>query len=235
MHLIKTNNYSGLKVFAKNKTTAEIILYGAIGNFWFEDSISANQFADQLKELPDTINQIDLRVNSPGGDVFEGYAIFNRLRQHKAKVTAYIDGYAGSIASLIIMAADEVVMGEVATVMIHKPWTMALGNSTELLTTIERLDAIEEQLISAYKKKTNIDRIELADMLAKETEFDSKRAVELGFADRVAGDSEVVAIAALDHATWIRNKPNNKKQNQVVQEHVSGVLKEIDGFLARKK
>ena len=232
---LKIKNQSGLKVFCKSARVAEITLYGAIGNFYYEDSISANAFADQLKDLPNTVNEIELRVNSPGGDVFEGYSIYNRLKQHSAKVTAYVDGYAGSIASLIIMAADEIVMGDVATIMIHKPWTMALGNSNELMGTIERLDAIEDQLISAYKKRTKLDRAELQGMLAAETEFNTETAIELGFADRKFDQNEVLDIAACcRNATWIKNKPVNNKVKDKVNNHLDNLIKEIDGFLARE-
>lgn len=234
MDLIKTNNLKGLKIVNKSSIKAEILMYGAIGDFFWEDSFSIEDFKNALDEIPDTVTEIDLRVNSPGGDVFAGYVMYNRLRQHKAKVTAYVDGYAGSIASLIILAADEVVMGEVATIMIHKPWAFTGGNSSDLMNLIERLDAIEDQLISVYKRKTGIDRTELTSMLAKETEFSSAQAVEAGFADRIETDEENVAIAAcVSKANWIKNKPSNKKVEEKLKAQISASLKDMTGFLAR--
>ena len=138
MSLIKITESKKFEIKAKSQTVAEIVVYGVIGQDFWGDGISAKSFSDQLNNLPKTVNQIDVRLNSGGGDVFDGVSIYNRLKQHKAKVTVYIDGLAASIASVIALAGDEVVMGEGALMMIHKPWTWAMGDSAALEEVIDR-------------------------------------------------------------------------------------------------
>lgn len=218
----------------KSETKAEIVLYGAIGASWFEDSITAKQFSDELKTLSPTINQLDVRINSPGGDVFDGIAIFNRLKQHPAKKTIYIDGLAASIASIIALSGDEIVMGEGALYMVHLPWTFAMGNRNELDNTINRLLDIEEQMVSIYAKKTKMGRAEIKAMLEKETWLDAEQAIEMGFVDKKMEETIPIAASALDKATWINKRPTIKNSEaNVAKKEISNLRKEIGKFLAR--
>ncbi len=213
----------------KSATKAEILIYGAIGASMWEDSISAKQFSEELKKLPDTVKDIVLRINSPGGDVFEGYAIANRIKQHPAKFTVYIDGLAASIASIIAIAGDEVVIGEGAQLMVHKSWTMAFGNSKDLENVIQRLEDIDEQLISLYVKRTGRSRAEIRDMVEKETWLSADEAVEYGFADKTFEDTMPIAASLLDKATWINKVPKNIKTRD------SEVKSKLNDFLNKNK
>lgn len=219
---------------AKDSDRAEVLIYGAIGNFW-GDSISAKDFTKALKDLPDSVKNLDIRVNSPGGDVFDGFAIYNVLKRHKAKKTVYIDGMAFSIASIIALAGDEIVMGEGSQYMVHLPWTYAAGNKVELMATIERLESIEDELVGIYHRRTKLDRNEIRDYLAKETFFTASEAVELGFADRAMEDEEHLNIAAcsIDKAYWIRNKPKMENGSDAIKDKITGLKSNIEGFLAR--
>lgn len=219
----------------KSATKAEIILYGSIGSSWFEDSISAKQFSDELKALDSTVNEIELRINSPGGDVFDGFAIYNRLKQHPAKITCYIDGLAASIASLICLAADEIIMGEGALYMIHLPWTMAYGNRMDFENTVNRLTDIEEQMISLYAKKTKKSRSEIRDMLEKETWLDADQALEEGFVDTKSDNSVPIAASILDKSSWINKKPKFKTKEDQVKQEIENLKNRVSGFLARSK
>lgn len=233
--LIDIKNEKPFRIECKSQTTAEIIIYASIGESFWGDSVSAKSFNDELNSLPKTVNQINLRVNSGGGDVFDGISIYNRLKQHKAKVTAYVDGLAASIASVIILAADEVVMGEGALVMIHKPWTMAMGNSSDLEETIDRLNDVEEQILGIYQRNTKLDRSELRKMVAEETWLDANQAVEYGFAQRKMEDDESIDMAAsLNGATWIKNKPQLATKKKIVNNKVNEFKNNIKDFLARK-
>ena len=106
----------------KRGKKAEIALYGTIGETFFDDGITAKRFIEELNELKD-VDSIDLRINSMGGDVFEGVTIYNRLKEYKATINVYVDGLAASIASVIAMAGDTVTMGEGSFMMVHSPMT----------------------------------------------------------------------------------------------------------------
>lgn len=224
-----------IEIRNKTATQAEIVLYGAIGQSWFEDAISAKQFSDIIKDLPDTVKNITLRINSPGGDVFDGIAIYNRLKQHPAKVTCYVDGLAASIASIIALAADEVIMGEGALFMVHLPWTMAMGNRSDLENTINRLLDVEEQLISIYRNKTKMDRSEIRAMLEKETWMDADQAIEMGFVNSKTEESMPIAASLLDKASWINKKPRLETDMSQAIEKTKELKNKISDFLARKK
>ncbi len=225
-----------LRISNKSATKAEIILYGGIGRDWYGDGsmISAKDFSDQLGKLDASVNEITVRINSPGGDVFDGIAIYNRLLQHKAKVTVYIDGLCASIASIIALAGDEIYIGEGALYMIHLPWTFAMGNRMELDNTVNRLLDVEEQLISIYKKKTGMERSELKAMLEAETWFDADQAIEKGFVDSKAEDSVPIAASAME-SKWITKQPKNYFSETKAVDSAKNELKEkIQKRLARK-
>lgn len=220
----------------KNKTAtkAEIVIYGSIGPDWFGESITAKNFSDELKKLDSTVNELEIRINSPGGDVFDGFTIYNRLKQHPAKKTVYIDGLAASIASIIALAGDEIIIGEGALYMVHLPWTFTGGNRNELDNTINRLLDIEEQMISVYSKRTGLSRAEVKKLLEDETWLDADQAIEYGFVDNKAEESLPIAAAVFDKATWINKKPNLKFKDALVKEEIEVLKNKITGFLARK-
>lgn len=200
---------SPLKILNKSATEAEVVIYAGIGQDWWGDGsmISAKQFSDELKKVPDTVNTINVRINSPGGDVFDGIAIYNRLKQHKAKKVVYIDGFAASIASIIALAGDEIKIGEGALYMIHLPWTFAYGNRMDLDNTVNRLMDVEEQMLGIYAKKTGMDRGEIRTMLEKESWLGADEAIEKGFVDSKAEDTIAIAASAIKNSPWIAKKP----------------------------
>lgn len=225
-----------LKIQNKSATKAEIILYAGIGQDWWGDGsmISAKSFSDELKKLDPTVSEIILRINSPGGDVFDGVAIYNRLKQHKAKVTVYIDGLAASIASIIALAGDEIHIGEGALYMIHLPWTFSMGNRMDLDNTVNRLMDVEEQMISIYSKKTGLDRAEIKAMLEAETWMGADEALEKGFVTAKVEDSVPIAASAIEKQ-WIVRKPKTyKSETQAVNSAVDDLKKKIQGRIARK-
>ncbi len=219
----------------KSATKAEIVLYGAIGASWFEDSISAAQFSEELKKLDSTVNEITLRINSPGGDVFDGITIYNRLKQHKAKVIVHIDGLAASIASIIALAGDEIIMGEGALYMVHLPWTFGMGNRKDFDTLTARLMDVEEQLISIYAKKTKKSRSDIRKLLEDETWMDSAQAIEEGFVDSKAGETVAIAASVMTFANqWIKKTPKVKTEVIEAKEKIAALKANIDKFLVKK-
>lgn len=138
------------------------------------------------------VPQIDVYINSPGGSVFAGMAIYSALKRHQAHINVQIDGVAASIASVIALAGDTVSISEVGMFMIHSPWSAVMGNATEMRKQADVLDKVEESMISAYAR-ANIDEKKLKSMLAEETWLTAKEAVAYGFADEVIGAMDIAA------------------------------------------
>lgn len=223
------------EIRAKGPTKAEIIIYDVIGfDWWTGGGVTAKSFSDELKNIDASVNEIDVRINSPGGDVFDGIAIYNRLKQVKAKKTVYIDGLAASIASIIALAGDEIIMGEGALYMIHLPWTMAMGNRMELDNTIQRLADVEEQLINIYYARTKIDKNEIRKMLEDETWLDADQAREKGFVDKTMEESMPIAASALKGKHIRRSPENYFSQKLATKNSIKTLEDEIKGTLARK-
>ena len=165
-------------------TVATIRMYGPIdswGGYW---GISTKDIGEVLDALPDSVTQIILRINSPGGEVWEGVSILNMFRAHKATVTAVVDGLAASAASFIAAGCDETVMSPGTQMMIHSPSGFTWGNATELRKDADFLDTIEASIIEIYTEKAG--EKDWTGLLAAETWLTAPQSVELGLADRVA-------------------------------------------------
>ncbi len=234
-NLIKIRSFDkSLSIKNLSATQSEIAIYGAIGGYW-EDSVSAKSVLDAINGMEKTVNTINLRINSPGGDVFEGISIYNVLKNSSKKVNVYVDGIAASIASIIALAGDKVIMGEGAMFMIHKPLTFAAGNSKDFMEIIDRLDDVEEQLISIYRKNTNLDRTAIKSMMAEETYFDSAQSIDYGFASEKMQDDEYINMAAcLKNAYWINNKSDIVKRFDDKKDAIGKEIEKIEATLARK-
>lgn len=218
----------------KTQTVAEVLLYGAVGDsMWDDNAVSANKFVDELNKLPSSVTEIQLRINSPGGSVFDGITMYERLKQHKAKVITYVDGVAASIASIIAMAGDEINIGEGSFFMIHKPMSATYGNSDDHEKTINILDKIEEQMISIYARKTGLSRLEISKMLMKDTWINSDEALSMGFATTKIEASEQLLVAAsmLKEAKWIVNPPSIN--TDLMRNKISEIQNKYNKFLAR--
>ena len=176
------------KYFAleKTKQSATITIYGDICSWAWEEfgEMSAQILSKQLEALGD-VNQIDVYINSYGGEVAEGLAIYNALRRHKAKVRTFCDGFACSIASVIFMAGDERIMNEASLLMIHNAWTWASGNAAELRKQAEDLDKITQASVEAYKAHSNLKEDEIKALMDAETWILPSEALEYGFATSV--------------------------------------------------
>lgn len=211
LKLLADNRRLGTFRAEESGDSATIYLYDAIvdsdleAEWW--GGVSPQRFAEQLAAIK--ASTIHLRVNSPGGSVFAARAMEQALREHSATVIAHIDGLAASAASFLVTAADEIVMAPGAMIMIHKAWTIAWGNSDDLVATAGLLEQIDGTLVRTYEARTGQSADDIAEWMRAETWFDAPRAVELGFADREAGaeqgDAESAsarAKARSQAATW---------------------------------
>lgn len=172
--------------------SARLDIYGDIGESWWDDdAVSAKDVLEFLAAL-DKAAPVELHVNSGGGSVFDAFAIMTALKNHPAKVTAYVDGLAASAASYLIAAADEIVMSEVAWLMIHNASGLCLGNAADMDKTADELRRIDAAIAAIYEKRAGTGHDFAADM-ADETWYDAAAAVEVGLADRI---EEAVGVAA---------------------------------------
>ena len=176
---------------------AEVSIYNEIGAY----GVSAKSFLAELGALPDPLT---LRLNSPGGSVFDAIAIYNALKRHAGPVSVWIDGIAASAASYVAMAGEEVVMPANTFLMIHDPAGMVLGTAEDMRAMAEALDKIKGSLVAGYAAKSGRDEAEIAALMLKETWFDAEEAAALGLADRVA---EPVRIAARFDVGRFRSAP----------------------------
>ena len=172
----------------------ELRLYGEIGGY-FEGGISAKEFASVLDSAD---GDLKLYLNSDGGDVFDGLAIYNQISRYPHDVTVVVDSLAASIASVIAMAADELVMMPQSFLMIHNPWTAAIGDAGEFRGIADLLDLIGGQIADIYATKSGQTTGRFLDLMAGETWLTANDAIELGLADRIDGDDaeEAIPLAA---------------------------------------
>lgn len=154
---------------------------------WFGDEVTPQLFKNDL--LAGT-GDITLWINSPGGDVFAAAQIYNMLMDYQGDVHVIIDGLAASAASVIAMAGTTVSMSPVAMMMIHNPWTFAQGEAKDMDKVIEMLGEIKESIINAYELRTGLSRTKISHLMDSESWFNAKKAVELGFADKVLFEKE---------------------------------------------
>ena len=218
--------------------TLDVYIYSDIGKSWWDDddSMGAEKFR---KLLEDNANAkfINIYINSYGGSVSEGVAIYSQIKRHKAFITAYIDGFACSIASVIPMAADKVIMSDVSMMMIHNPWTITWGNSKDLRKEADDLDKIlEGSIIPAYKAKCG-DKItdeKLIELIDGETYLSAKECLEYGFCDEVLEssdeDKKEEAKKAVDDAV---NKAKEEFMNQICKKFANSMNKTAEQISAK--
>ena len=196
------------KMKALNDGKAEIFIYSDIGYDWWEDKSTAQLFAEELKNLGD-VTSIDLHINSNGGDVFDGQAIHTLIKNHKGFVTAYIDGLAASIATVIAMGADKVIMPKNAMMMIHNAWTGLYGNANDLRKMADDLDHINDTIVHTYlvKVKDKTDEATIRDLMNKESWLNAEECLSLGLCDEVSEPVKMAACLTKEQAHKFKNAP----------------------------
>lgn len=180
----------GYSIKAKG-TEAEIYLYGDVGDSWF-GGVTAKQFADDLKAAG-KVETIHLHVNSPGGDVFDGLAIYRQLVDHKARVIVHIDGLAASIASVIAMAGDEIHMSESGFLMIHNAWGVAIGSADDMRTMANLLEKTTGSIRDVYVSRTGKPADKVKSWMDEETWFSAQEALDAGFVTEISDNMKLAA------------------------------------------
>ena len=194
------------KIKNKSSEVSDIYLFNDIGTF----GITAQSFIDEIKQYED--RELNIHINSLGGEVFEGMAIYSIIQRRTSKTTVYIEGIAASIASVIALAADEVIMSENSLLMIHNAWGGTQGEAKDMRKQAEILEKITNEIAEVYVKKTKIPYNEIVEMMDEETWLTAEEAVALGFVDSI---SEPIKVAAKYDVSKYKNI-TNKKVEQIL-------------------
>lgn len=175
---------------ANKEKNAALMIYGDISNeSWWGDEVTPKQFK---QELDGVSGDIDIYINSGGGDVFAGNTIYNMLKRHEGKKTVHIDGIAASIASIIAMAGDEIIMPENAMMMIHNAWSYVCGDKQKMRRLADEMEKIDGMLAGVYAARGTKTAEEYAVLMDEETWFTAEEALENGLIDRI-DEQKIVA------------------------------------------
>ncbi|MEY8441805.1 head maturation protease, ClpP-related [Lactobacillaceae bacterium 24-114] len=224
---MKIPSYLTIKQESKT-STPEMFIDGEIVTDEYNDSdTSAAGFRDALKALGE-VTKINLHINSPGGSVFEGIAIYNMLKQNSAQINVYIDGLAASIASVIAMSGDTIFMPSNSMMMIHNPWTMAIGNASELRKQADDLDQIAKSSIQTYLAKSGdkLDEKALKQLLDAETWLTAQEALDYGLADEVMESNKAAASISKQFALRYKHVPTQLITKEAEELHKKPTLSE---------
>lgn len=164
--------------------SAELHILDDIGPSW-AGMVGAKGIGAELKALGSGVKHLDVRVNSLGGDVFEGFAIYNLLKDHASDITVHVDGVAASAASVIVMAGDKIVMAQNSFLMIHDAYSILMGNAAELRRQADLLDSINAKIADVYAARGNKDSAAFAQLMDDESWLTAEEAVALGLADEI--------------------------------------------------
>ena len=214
----KINDTSLAKI--NNKAEGiEVVLSGEVGTW----DVSARKIADAIEDR--TSAPLVIKINSVGGDVFEGFALYNAIKNHQGPTTAIVEGLAASAASLFAMACQSVIMREASMLMVHNPHTVAVGESKDLRQSADVLDKVRDIMVQRYKTKTGQPEESLIEMLDAETWLTPEEAVELGFADRVDYSGE--QVGGLHSSLITKITAMFKTKSQIVEALTSDEIKDL--------
>lgn len=227
---MKRKFWNWVKNEGELETTRTLFLNGEISEeTWYGDEVTPKLFKDDLFEAG---GDITVWINSPGGDVFAAAQIYNMLSDYKGRVTVKIDSLAASAASVIAMAGDEVQMSPVAMMMIHNPMTVAIGDSEEMKKAVAMLDEVKESIMNAYEIKTGLNRTKISHLMDAESWFNAKKAVELGFADKILfgrGEDGEEESMKLDAVMFSRQAVRNSLLSKLIpkQEEIKTPIDQL--------
>lgn len=188
----------------------DVIIASEADAAWLGGGVGADAFARAVRDFSG--QRINIRVNSPGGDVFAGVAMAAAIRASSAHVTVHVDGYAASAASLLVAAADKSVIAPGGMVMIHKAWTIAMGNADDMMATAGLLEKIDGELAGAYREKAG-DKEDWEALMKAETWFTADEAVTIGLVDEIAQRAEKPKALAFDLSAYA-NAPASKNSER---------------------
>ena len=228
-------SWYSIKALADTET--EVVIYDEIGY----SGVTAKQFISEFKKIPQG-NTVFLRINSPGGDPFDGLAIYNVIARHPGAVKATIDGLAASMASVIAMAANEITMPDNTYMMIHNPWGISIGDAEEMIKTADLLGKLANTLADTYAKRSGQEAEKIAELMNDETWLTAAEAKELGLADNVTEALPLAASYSLDRfqklpaklreGLNLKSKIENPKSEEALRAKIQAETAEIHKLCA---
>jgi ATP-dependent Clp protease protease subunit len=225
----------------KKQDSLELMIYDYIGADWMGNGVTAKDVASKIKDAGD-IKQITVRVNSPGGNVFEGSAIYSLLAQHPAKVVCYVDGVAASAAFTIAMAADEIYCSESSLMMCHNAWGASMGSADDMRQMADLLDKTSMMMCEIYAKRSGQDVGAMKSIMDAETWMTAAEAVKMGFATATIereddGDEELAASFDLSHFAKVpeKLKVRSEKPEEKPEPVEEPVVEEADNSSYHKR
>lgn len=204
---------------ARASDDASIGIFEQIGDDWFGEGVTAKRISAALRSIGGA--DVTVNINSPGGDMFEGLAIYNLLREYEGNVTVNVLGLAASAASLIAMAGDQVHIGRAAFLMIHNCWVVAIGNKADLRAAADTIEPFDAAMASVYCARSGLDEKAVAELMDAETWIGGEQAIEQGFADALLAADEITqkeggrsasAARALDVALARSGMPRSERR-----------------------
>lgn len=213
---MKNKKYFQVDTYPENRS-ADINIYGEITSWpWLNSDVSAFNIIQQIDGLD--VDEINVYINSPGGEVAEAVAIYSALKRNKAKINTYCDGFACSAASIIFCAGDTRTMGKIAMLMIHNCMSyVGYANAEELRKAADDTDKINQSSIEAYKAVSNLSEDKIKELMSNETWLTADEALEYGFATQIADETEdssvVQSVQPIIHKALTVPKPSENNQN----------------------
>ena len=228
--------YAVTPIESKHGKSTDIHIYDEIG----VHGVTAKSFLEDLKDLKG--RDITVHINSTGGDVFQGQAIYTALKNYTGKVTVKIEGLAASMATVIALAADKIEMTANSLFMIHSPMSNVFGNKSQMRKQINALEKVESTMLNVYSKKTNLSEEKIALMLDTETWLSADEALEFGFVDEIIGRVSVVAKYDMsgfknktpDDILTTFNKGQQKTENKMDEQTMTNWFTEIKNLIVGK-
>ena len=224
------------KITNNTSEASDVYLFNDIGTF----GITAQSFIDEIKEYDN--QELNIHINSLGGEVFEGMAIYSVIQRRKSKTTVYVEGIAASIASVIALAADEVIMSENSLLMIHNAWGGTQGEAKDMRKQADILDKITNEIAEVYVKKTNLPYAQIIEMMTEETWLTAEEAVALGFVDSISKPIKVAAKYDVSRFKNITNKTvekilslTNKNKKEMTEELKTWFNSKVEEIIAKVK
>lgn len=216
----------------KQEKTADIYIYGDITSWeCFDSDVSSYTLSREIENLSEDVETVNVYINSYGGEVAEGLAIYNTLKRCKAKVKTYCDGFACSIASVIFMAGEERIMSNASLLMIHNAWMYTAGNASQLRKDADDLEVISQASKAAYLAEISITEEELQELLNNESWISPERALEIGFATTIISVQQPAKASQSAQKTIIeklllQEKQQKKEPEQKAKKEVAEEAKE---------
>ncbi|WP_437228783.1 head maturation protease, ClpP-related [Planctomicrobium sp. SH661] len=216
----------------KNATNAakeppELHILDDIGPSW-AGMMGAKWLAGELKAIGNDAPKISVRMNSYGGEVFEGLTMYNLLKDHPASIHMHIDGVAASIASIIAMAGDTISMAAGSYLMIHNPWTVAVGEAGDLRHSADLLDSLTDTLAEVYASRSGKTKGEFLDLMAKETWIDAEKAVSLGLATEVSSNKQAIVNSLSPKLYSLETVPDGLRRCATLAAKLNARIDSID-------